>query len=37
MRCIICRPQLKTKKKVKTYIIVRTEISINEKAKMLRI
>ena len=33
MRCIICRPDLynlKTKNNLKTYIIVRTELSMNE-------
>ena len=33
MRCIICRPELhnlKTEKKLKTYIIVRMELFTNE-------
>ena len=36
MRCIICRPNLynsKTKKKLKMYIVVRIELSIDENGK----
>ena len=36
MRCIICRPEmqnLKTRKKLKTYLVDRTELSINENTK----
>ena len=40
MRCIICRPDLrnlKNRKMLKMYIVVRTELSLNENTKISQI